>query len=215
MKTALLAGVTGLVGNQLLRELINDTQFEKIIVISRREIQISDPKMEIILIDFDRLEEVSLSKKIDVCFCTLGTTQKKSGKKGLFSVDYEYVLKLARLCKHYSVPKFLVVSSQGANPNSSYFYMQTKGKMEEAVKKTGLETVYILRPSLITGKRAEVRVAEVVGSYIYKLFTPFMKGKLKKLRPVSGLQIAKSMIALAQKGDTGNFTIESDFIQDF
>jgi len=215
MKTALLAGATGLVGNQLLRELITDTQFEKIIVLSRREVQISDPKMEVILIDFDRLEEVSLSEKIDVCFCALGTTQKKSGKKGLFQVDYEYVLQLAFLCKRFSIPKFLVVSSQGANPNSSFFYMQTKGKMEEAVKKTGIEAVHIIRPSLITGMREEFRLAEHVGSYIYKLFTPLMVGKLKKLRPVSGIQIAKSMIFLAQKPEKGNFTVESDFIQNF
>jgi uncharacterized protein YbjT (DUF2867 family) len=215
MKTALVAGATGLVGKELINELIADEIFQKVIVLSRRELQIAHSKLEAILIDFNHLEELILSEKIDECYCSLGTTQKKSGKNGLYQVDYEFVLKLAQLCKRLNIPKFLVVSSQGANPNSSFFYMQTKGRMEEAVKNTGIETVYIVRPSLITGKREEVRIAEVIGYYLYKVFTPLMVGKLKKLRPVSGQQIAKSMIALAQKDEKGNFTIESDYIQKF
>ena len=135
MKTALIAGATGLVGNQLINEMIINNDYQKVIVLSRRILQISHPKLEVFLIDFNQLKEVNLPENIDECFCALGTTQKKSGKEGLILVDYEYVLILAHLCKHYSIPKFLVVSSQGANPNSSFFYMQTKGKMEEAVKK--------------------------------------------------------------------------------
>jgi uncharacterized protein YbjT (DUF2867 family) len=215
MKTALVAGATGLVGKELINELIENATYQKVIVLSRRKLLIDHPKLEVILIDFNHLEDLSLVEKIDDCFCSLGTTQKKSGKTGLYHVDYEFVLKLANLCSRLHIPKFIVVSSQGANSFSAFFYMQTKGKMEEAVKQTGIETIYIVRPSLITGKREESRFAEQAGSLIYKLFTPLMIGKLRKLRPVSGTQIARCMIALAQKGETGNFTIESDFIQNF
>jgi uncharacterized protein YbjT (DUF2867 family) len=215
MKTAIVAGATGLVGNQLIQELINDNRYSKIIVIARRELRISHPKLELKLTSLDLLNELTFDGPIDECFCALGTTQKKSGKRGILKVDFEYVVQLANLCTRLSIPKFLMVSSNGANANSSFFYMQTKGKMEEAVKSIGVKTVYIVRPSLITGKREEFRFAEVFGFYLYKLFTPLMVGKLRVLRPVSGLQIAKSMIALAQKDDEGNFTVESDFIQLF
>lgn len=215
MKTALVAGATGLVGKELINELIADNNYQKVIVFSRRKLQVSHPKLEVVLINFDRLEEINIPEKTDECFCTLGTTQKKSGKDGSFKVDYEYVLKLTRLCTDYNIPKFIVVSSQGANPKSSFFYMKTKGRMEEAVKKSGIETVYIVRPSLITGKREENRIAEKIGFHLYKVLRPLMVGKLKKLRPVSGTQIAKSMIALAKNSEKGNFTIESDFIQNF
>jgi|WetSurMetagenome_2_1015567.scaffolds.fasta_scaffold402706_1 uncharacterized protein YbjT (DUF2867 family) len=215
MKTALVAGATGLVGKELINELIADNNYQKVIVLTRRQLQVSHAKVEVILVDFDQLDGLMLPEKIDECFCSLGTTQKKSGKKGLYQVDFEYVVRLAQLCKRNNIPKFLVVSSQGANPDSAFFYMQTKGRMEEAVKTSEIETVYIVRPSLITGKREEVRFAEVVGYYMYKVFTPLMIGKLRKLRPVSGHQIAKSMIALAQKSEKGDFTIESDFIQKY
>lgn len=215
MKTALVVGATGLVGKELISELILNSNYQKVIVLSRRELKVSHPKLEVVFIDFNQLEVQNITDKVDECFCSLGTTQKKSGKQGLYQVDFEFVLKLAQLCNRNNISKFIVVSSQGANPNSAFFYMKTKGQMEEAVKKTGIETVYIVRPSLITGAREEKRFAELLGSYLYKFFTPLMIGKLRKLRPVSGTQIAKSMIALAQRNEKGNFTIESDFIQNF
>ena len=215
MKTALVAGATGLVGKQLINELISNDGFEKIIVIARRELSISHPKLEVRLINFDLLDELQLSDQIEACYCSLGTTQKKSGREGMVKVDYEYVLNLAQLCKRLSISKFLVVSSQGANYNSSFFYLRTKGQMEEAVKKSGVETVYVLRPSLITGEREEFRFSEEMGYYLYKGLQPLMVGKLKKLRAVSGLQIARCMIDLSQDDAKGNFTIESDFIQSY
>lgn len=215
MKTALVAGATGLVGKQIVQELIANSSWEKVIVVARRELSIQHPKLEVRLINFDQLDQIQLEVKVDACFCALGTTQKKSGREGMLKVDYEYVLKLAQLCTTHSIPRFIVVSSQGANHNSSFFYIRTKGQMEEAVKKAGIETVYIVRPSLITGEREEFRFSEEMGYYLYKGLQPLMFGKLKKMRPVSGLQIARCMIDLANNDAAGNFTIESDFIQSY
>jgi len=214
MKTALVAGATGLVGGELIKILIDDPDYNKVIVLSRRELKIAHPKLEVILTSFDELEKVALPCPIDVCFCALGTTQNKSGKKGLFKVDYEYVVKFA-LLSALLAGKFLVVSSQGANAGSPFFYMKTKGMMEEEVKKTGNKITYIVRPSLITGNREEVRLAEKYGSYLYKIFTPLMVGKLRKVRPVSATKIARCLVGLANKNDQGIFTIESDVIQNY
>jgi uncharacterized protein YbjT (DUF2867 family) len=93
--------------------------------------------------------------------------------------------------------------------------MNTKGKMEEAVKQTGNKTIYILRPSLITGKREEFRFAEKMGSLFYAILTPLMVGKLRKLRPISATKIARCLVGLAAKDESGIFTIESDIIQNY
>jgi aspartate-semialdehyde dehydrogenase len=116
MKTALIAGATGLVGSELIKILVNDPNYEKIIVISRRELKTNSPKLEVIITPFENLNEVTLPCPIDECFCTLGTTQKKSGKTGLFKVDFEYVLQIAELSA-LTARKFLVVSSRGRIPN--------------------------------------------------------------------------------------------------
>lgn len=214
MKTALIAGATGLVGNELINLLINDSNYEKIVVLSRRELKVADPKLEVIMYSFDDPDKTTLPCPIDVCFCTLGTTQKKSGKAGLHKVDYEYVVQLAHLSA-LNAGKFMVISSQGANSNSPFFYMKTKGQMEESVRLSGNKIVYIVRPSLILGKREELRVAERAGSVFYKLLTPLMIGPLKKVRPVSAKQIAKCMIKLAENDDPGFHIIESDVIQQY
>lgn len=214
-KIALVVGATGLVGKQLVLELIANPKYKKVIVFSRRELSISHPKIESKLINFDQLASLQFTTTINECYCALGTTQKKSGKEGTLKVDFEYVLNLAKFCLLNSIPKFIVVSSQGANAQSNFFYMRTKGQMEAAIKKVGIETVYIIRPSLITGNREESRPGEEIAYYAYRLFQPIMQGKLKKYRAVSGVQIAKCMIDLAQNNEKGNFTIESDFIQSY
>jgi len=212
MKTALVAGATGLVGKEIINELLVHPEYEKVIVLARRGLSVSHPKLDVRLIDFHRLEELSLPEPVDACFCALGTTQRKSGREGMIQVDYTYVVEIANLCQRHSIPAFLVVSSQGADPQSSFFYLRTKGQMEEAVKKTAIKSIYILRPSLITGEREEFRLAEEMGYYASKLLSPLFVGKLRKMKPVSGLQIARRMVSLSQNSPGGRFTIESDGI---
>lgn len=215
MKTALIVGATGLVGKQLVNELLADNNYKQIIAFSRRELPIKHPKLKVELIHFETLNELDWNETIDECYCALGTTQKKSGREGLLKVDYEYVLKLAQFCFKNHVPAFSVVSAQGANYNSRFFYMRTKGQMEEAIKKVGVKTVNIVRPSLITGEREEFRLTEEMAYYVMRTLNPVMTGKAKKYRSVSGLQIAKCMIGLLQEPQEGNLTIESDIIQTY
>jgi uncharacterized protein YbjT (DUF2867 family) len=212
-KKAIIAGATGLVGRHLVEELTTNPAYDEIIIISRRELAYQHPKLRTIISGFDQLNNLELPSGIDECFCSLGTTTKKSGKKGLKTVDHDYVLELASLTKKHGIKKFLVVSSQGANPKSAFYYMNIKGMMEKTLKTVGIEAVFILRPSLITGQREEPRWLEQAGYRIYKALEPLMVGKYNKLRPVSALKIARCMVNLAQGNKTGNHTIESDAIQ--
>ncbi|MCF8361518.1 MAG: NAD(P)H-binding protein [Prolixibacteraceae bacterium] len=211
-KTALVTGATGLVGRNIIDQLINDNRYNKVIIVSRRAAPFSHPKIEQITINFDKLSELMFKDAVDECYCALGTTQKKSGKKGFFKVDFEYVKATAGLCGINNIPKFSVVSSNGANPKSTFLYMRTKGQMEEAVKSSGIKQITIVRPSLITGKRDEFRFGESAGYYLYKLFQPFMLGKFRKLRPISAEKIARCMIELNQQDWQGHRVVESDEI---
>ena len=46
MKTALIAGYTGLVGRDLLDLLLNSDKYEKVIAVGRRKIDLEHPKLE-------------------------------------------------------------------------------------------------------------------------------------------------------------------------
>jgi uncharacterized protein YbjT (DUF2867 family) len=212
MQTALIAGATGLVGKELINQLISNTQFEKVIVLSRRELAVSHPKLEVKLIDFDLLPVIKFENKIDVCFCCLGTTQKKAGVEGRHKVDFQYVVALAQLCKQLNVPTFLVISAQGADSKSGISYSRSKGQMEDAVNAMELDSTYIIRPALISGERDEYRFGEKIGFVLNTLMIPILIGKLRKFRPVSGTKIARCMVELALKSQKGTFVIESDKI---
>ena len=214
-KIAIVAGATGLVGQLLVNELIANSSYQKIYVLARRQPSIQHPKLETIVIDFDHLDQLELPEKADHCYCCLGTTQKKSGKQGLKKVDYEYVQKLIGICRRDNIPKLMVVSAKGANASSPFFYMRIKGLMEEAVKQSGIETTYLLQPSLITGKRNEFRFGEKMADYFFRLIDPLMIGKLKKIKAISATKIAHCMVILAQNDQKGNHTIESDVIQNY
>ena len=97
----------------------------------------------------------------------------------------------------------------GANKNSSLFYNRTKGAIEEAVTRVGYETLYIFRPSLLLGQRADFRFGEVVGKSIMKIFAFAIPEKYKA---IEARQVARAMLTVMNEGKTGVHILESDSI---
>ncbi len=81
MKTAILFGATGLVGSHLLSLLVNSNEYDKIKIFSRREIQISNSKIETFIIDFKELKKNKDDITGDDCFFVIGTTRKSHSTK--------------------------------------------------------------------------------------------------------------------------------------
>ena len=135
-KTATIIGVTGLIGNYLLEELLKDDYYHTVKVLIRRPVDLAHPKLEKKLVDFNDSDSllVALSNS-DVVFCTVGTTQKKvKGDKAAYrKVDYDIPVNAARFCKMTGCEKFVLVSSVGANSKSNNFYLKLKGDVEDAV----------------------------------------------------------------------------------
>jgi uncharacterized protein YbjT (DUF2867 family) len=103
------------------------------------------------------------------------------------------------------------MSSLGANANSAVFYSKTKGEMETEVLKLEIPRTYILRPSIILGKRNENRFGERIAKVFMTLISPLMRGSLHKYRPIHALTIAKGMLRLAES-DLDSGIVESDVI---
>ena len=105
----------------------------------------------------------------------------------------------AVISRENGIDTFLVMSSIGADPKSSVFYSRTKGEMERDVLKARITNTYILRPSLILGKRNENRFGESIAKAMFYSFQFLLIDKLKKYRAVEGKTIAQSMIYLANE----------------
>lgn len=210
MKTAAVFGSTGLIGNHLVQLLSTNKEYEKIYSFVRRKPDNKPTKVE--HIDFS-VDSLIIPNDVDTVFVCLGTTIKKAGTQEAFlKVDYDMVVEIAKQSKLSNVKRFIVVSSIGANPNTSNFYLKTKGRMEEAVKQQQLNYCGIVRPSLLLGKRNEFRFGEKVSIVLFKIFSFIFVGSLKKYKGIYAEDVAKGMIMLAQSGMV-NVTIESNIIK--
>ncbi|AOP34468.1 nucleoside-diphosphate sugar epimerase [Leptospira tipperaryensis] len=211
-KIALVAGASGLIGKYLLEELSHCGDYSKIYALVRRAGSITGA--EEIVSDYDTLSATSLPKGITDVFCSLGTTISKAGSQENFrKVDYEYVLKLAKLTKSAGAKSFLVVSALGADFKSMVFYNRVKGEMERDLEKVGFSFTGIFRPSLLEGEREENRFGETVGHLLFKVVNPFLLGGTRKYRSIHGRTVAKAMITIAQKEPAGVRILESDRIE--
>lgn len=216
MKTALIAGATGLVGTELLKLLMASGDYETVYSVSRNPVNFISDNLKEYLIDFNDLGKLNLPSLPHHVFCTLGTTIKKAKTKENFrKVDYDYVVNLASMAKSWGSEKFLVVSSLGANAKSSIFYSRVKGEMENAIRELNLPHSFIFRPSLLMGNRTEHRSGEKTTIMVYKVLDPLFIGKLKKYKGIRIEKVANAMIQTALKNEQKFQILESDEIQKF
>ena len=200
MKTALLFGVSGLVGGHLLNQLIKNNNYSKIKLFVRSVPQISGPKIEIIETDFNNLENHNEDIKGDDCFFCIGTTKQNSPDKNEYQrVELEVPKQIAQIAKLNLVNSFIFVSALYANPKSSGNYVRFKGMVEEELKRLNFPKLALMRPSFLMGDRKEKRVGEKIGIFVFKLLSPLLLGPLKKMRPIHSETVAKAMIRAANE----------------
>lgn len=205
-RVANVIGGTGLVGQQLIKQLLDHPEFEKVRSFVRRSSGMTHPKLEEILIDFDQPQSWKELVKGDVLFSTLGTTIKKAKtKENQYKVDFTYQFKFAWAAFENKIPVYILVSSMGADPNSRVFYSRMKGELEAAVSVISFRKLIIFRPSILEGNRSEKRMGEQIGLSISRLITQFV---LKKYRPTPVDILAKRMISVALDSSLGTRIIE-------
>jgi hypothetical protein len=76
-----------------------------------------------------------------------------------------------------------------------------KGELESLVLKLNFSKISIFQPSLLLGKRSDLRVGELIGKYILPLLC-FIPG-LKKYAPIKGEVVAKKMLEVALNNEVG------------
>ena len=212
MKTALVFGSSGLIGEHLLNQLIKNENYNKIKIFVRSKPEINDPKIEIIKTDFSNLQNHKEDIKGDDCFFCIGTTKKNSPDKNEYRrVELHIPKEIAKIAKANSLNSFVFVSSGYADSKSSGDYLKYKGEVEEELKRLNFPKLGIMRPSFLLGDRKEKRIGEKIGIFVFNLLSPLFLGPLKKMKPIRSEIVARSMIKFANE-DLKKNTFESNEI---
>jgi uncharacterized protein YbjT (DUF2867 family) len=211
MKTALIAGGTGLIGGQLLQLLLASDRYSRVIGLARSDVK-SHPKLIQVKTDGTDLA-LKLTERADDVFCCLGTTMAKAGSKEKFyQVDFTYPLELAKATLGMGAEQFLIVTALGADKKSPVYYNRVKGEVEEAVSGLGFNSLHIFRPSLLLGERTENRTGEDAAKFFYRVFGFLIP---KKFKAIDASKVARAMHHFASMNRNGIFIHESLQLQDF
>ena len=200
MKTALIFGSSGLIGNELFKTILLKNVYSKIKIFVRTIPEVNNPKVEIIKTDFKNLEKYKDKIKGDDCYFCIGTTKKDTPDKSEYRrIEYNLPVNIAIIAKENSVNSFFYVSSIGANPKASSGYLKNKGQVEEELKNLNFSKLAIIRPSLLIGNRKSFRLGEIIFTPIMNTLTLFAFGSLKKYKPIKIENVVKAMLNISLK----------------
>jgi uncharacterized protein YbjT (DUF2867 family) len=192
MKTAIIIGATGLVGNHLIHLLLHDDRFLRLVVFGRRSLGIQHDKLEEHIIDFEKPAEWMHLVKGDVLFSALGTTIKQAGGKSQqYKIDYTYQYDFAQAAAQNHVPAYVLISSASATADSKIFYSRMKGELERDVKTLPFKSITIIQPGLLHGERQEERFGEQMAYKVLNVVNVI--GLFKQYRPIAGKTVAMAM----------------------
>ena len=198
-RSVLPAGATGLVGGELLRQLVQDDDVREVRALVRRPLPGGPPapKVSEVVADFETLSANPEWFRVDQVFCALGTTIRHAGSQAAFRrVDLDYPAAIARLARSAGARHFLLVSSIGADARSRVFYSRVKGELEEVVRGLDFPALTIARPSVLLGPRKELRAGELVMKRLGFLLPAVLK-------PVEARQVAAGLVRAASVAAPG------------
>jgi uncharacterized protein YbjT (DUF2867 family) len=200
MKKAILFGASGFIGSCLLHDLLDNKDYEQVSVVVRKTLGLNHPKLNELIGDYHNLHLLKDKIDADEIFITLGTTRKKTPDRGeYYQIDHDYPVKAAKIAREAGAKSVFVVTAVGANPNSSVFYIRTKGETERDILSLNFEHTCFFRPSMIMGNRKESRRLEKTLIKVWAFINPLLIGKsLNKYRGLDGRDIATSMMNAAK-----------------
>lgn len=203
---AIVIGATGLVGNLILKELLNDNDFSEVRIFVRKPTGIINPKLKEIITPMTDINTLSSEMQGDVLFNALGTTIKKAGsQEEQQRIDRDLPVAFAKIASENGVKIMLNVSSVGANLNGG-FYLKTKAEMENGTGKFFPQSVFHFRPGFLVGDRKEFRLVEKIASGVMKVIDPILTGTSKRYRSMPAEKLAKAMVSLS-KNPSGKPTV--------
>jgi uncharacterized protein YbjT (DUF2867 family) len=199
---AIVLGATGLVGTEIVRQLLDDQNVAQVVTLVRRASGTKHPKLDERIVAFDAMEDALRSLRGDVLFSALGTTLRTAGSEAAqYKVDYTYQWQVARAAAENGVRRYVLVSAMGSDPQSRLFYPRMKGELERDVATLPFERTCILRPGFLDGDRVEVRRGERLALPVLRRMPKWRS--LATVRPIHASVVARAALAVSRGSERG------------
>lgn len=151
----ILTGATGMVGEGVLHEALQNDAVEKVLIINRRPSGITHKKLtEVIHSDFFHLAPISnVLTGYDTCFFCLGVSSIGMKEDEFYTKTYVLTMHAATLLSQLN-PGMTFCYISGAGTDSSekgrLMWARVKGKTENDLMQLPFKKVYNFRPSVLS-----------------------------------------------------------------
>jgi hypothetical protein len=199
---AIITGVTGMVGEGVLHECLQDAEVENILVINRRPCGVSHPKLkEIIHRDFFDFSPIrSQLSGFNACFFCLGVSSVGMKEEEYRKFTYDLTVHVATTLATVNPDMvFCYVSGAGtdSSENGRAMWARVKGKTENDLLKLPFKKAYMFRPGFIEPTKGLKNTLQLY-RYVFWMI-PVLKVVFPKY--VSSLrEIGTAMINAVRKG---------------
>jgi uncharacterized protein YbjT (DUF2867 family) len=150
---ALVLGPTGVVGDAIIREALEDRRIASILAVSRRPLTPVHPKLEtVILRDFSGFEPLRPALAgVDYVLCALGISwYQTSGEAQYRLITHDYVMACARVAAIANpAMHFCFVSGHGASARGSQAWARIKAETEHDLDAVFGSRLTVFRPGYI------------------------------------------------------------------
>mgnify|MGYP002713022708 CR=1 FL=1 len=201
----IIMGSTGMIGNGVLIECLEDNSIDEVLVINRRATNQTHSKVkEIVHEDFSDFSSLSNQlKDYDACFFCLGVSAAGMSEEQYRKITYDLTLGFAKILVETS-PNCVFTYVSGAGTDSTEkgrsMWARVKGKTENDLLKLPFKDAYMFRPGYIQPRKG-VKSRTTLYNTLYLFFKPlYFLLKHFKGFVTDSVSLGRAMINVVQKG---------------
>lgn len=195
----ILTGATGMVGEGVLLECLEDPAVKQVLMINRKPSPIVAPKLqELIVPDFMQLDEYSDALAgYDACFYCAGISSIGIDEEKYTYITYTTTLHFARTLaglNNNMVFNFVSGSHTDSSEKGKLMWARVKGRTENALQQLPFKATYNFRPGFMQPFKQQKNV-----KIIFKLIIPLFPLLFPK-KSLTLKEVGQAMINVVLKG---------------
>ena len=210
----IITGTTGMIGEGILLECLNDDRISSILSVSRKPTGKNHPKLkEYIVSDFLSLHESDENLKgYDACFFCAGVSSIGINAADYERISYDTTLQFARAVEPNPNMSFIYVSGSGTDSTEKgkLHWARVKGKTENDLMKLPFKQAFGFRIGIVEIAKGQIHVLPFYKYVswlipVLKIVSPNILNTMK--------QVANAMIVVSSKGYPKNIIHVKDIHQ--